>query len=192
MSSVNYKRLTHWLRIWEEVLKEPKELLFGRSSFLNVVRAALIDLEERYYHRSNKKVERSATSRERELLQLLERAFTEDDLTIDFLRLEYGPEMAELKRLLHEGAYDISQIYLILYHIKDAPSLTLLQQQLQTELLRDADADGTRLSIISSLLLRKVVTKDFLSNWINIQPLCIRSNLPVARLFETGSPLDYV
>jgi len=71
MTTVNHETLATWLSEWERCLKEPKDLLMGRL-FVNIVPAALEELEERYLHSAKKQIDRGKQSWERRLLSLLE------------------------------------------------------------------------------------------------------------------------
>lgn len=155
MVYADYETLNDWLSSWNRRLKEPKDLLLGRL-FVNIVRASLEELEERYLHSNNKKVERSKRSWERRLLGLLEAVFTHTPHTVDLYKLQYGSEVEKLEQLLSgRGPYDIEQIYPILRKIEEPPSPPLLKDQLQRELLRGSEADQDRLRSINTLLARR-------------------------------------
>lgn len=157
MGCADYETLTDWLSAWNRRLEKPKDLLLGRL-FVNIIRASLEELEERYLHSNNKKVERSKHSWERRLLGLLEAVFTHTPHTVDLYKLQYGSEVEKLGQLLSgRGPYDVEQIYPILRKIEEPPSPPLLKEELRRELLRGSDADQDRLRSINTLLIRIVL-----------------------------------
>jgi hypothetical protein len=100
--TVNYARLTRWLRIWSNLLREPRDLLLERH-FPNVVRATLVRLEDRYDHKTTKVVERSGKGLEQEYLRLLERIVTSRNPYLDLLRRDHATELIRLEALLSQG-----------------------------------------------------------------------------------------
>jgi hypothetical protein len=155
MTTVNHETLATWLSGWERRLKEPKDLLMGRF-FVNIVPAALEELEERYLHGTKKQIDRGKQSWERRLLSLLEDVYTHTPQTVDLYRLHYGQDVDRLGQLLsRRGPYDVELIYPILQQIQEPPAPTSLGTELRKELLRGTDADHDRLRSICVLLAHR-------------------------------------
>ena len=56
---VRYERIKQWFKIWEELQKEPSELLLGRT-LVNIVQAILAESKEHFFTKPTKPSERSA------------------------------------------------------------------------------------------------------------------------------------
>ena len=126
MTTVNHETFATWLSGWERRLKEP-DLLMGRF-FVNIVPAALEELEERYLHGTKKQIDRGKQSWERRLLSLLEDVYTHTPQTVDLYRLHYGQDVDRLGQLLsRRGPYDVELIYPILQRIRSLLRRPLLE-----------------------------------------------------------------
>jgi hypothetical protein len=99
--TLNPDNLDRWISSWNMAVKEPEKLLLGMGVFVNVVQAALGELERRYRLYPNKRVVRGRNSWESKVLGILQRGFEVDAPTIDLWRSEHGEELVnELERCL--------------------------------------------------------------------------------------------
>ncbi|HSE19699.1 MAG TPA: hypothetical protein VLB46_21750 [Pyrinomonadaceae bacterium] len=149
-----YEILEAWIRGWEELLKEPVNLLLNRS-FCNLIKPALVELKP--YFAKSRTIERSANNWARGLLELLETRFRESDFDIYFYRLEYPHEVAELEHLLKQGKFDVLQIYPLLRKINNGPSENTILIALRDELLTATDMNFDLFITGSALLLRRAL-----------------------------------
>jgi hypothetical protein len=156
-------KLDLWLSEWKRGLKEPEELFVGIGLFVNVVQAALGELERRYRLPWSKQVNRTNNNWERRVLHYLEETIKSDSPTVNLLRAEHGDEVDELELLLRQERYDIERIYPLLERIEDAPSLLTIRDALAEEIL--GEGDRRRLAILARLLARQG-----LKNW-EVRPL---------------------
>ena len=156
MSPVSYAGVSQLFQIWRRLLKEPRELLMGRA-FLNVVNAALVELEK--MARAGNTMLRSQSGWKRELLELLEKAFDENHTELAILRLEYPIDMRDLEALLKQDPIDVARVYAILERIRDAPSPGILKRELRDELLKGDSTNRGRLYVLTWLLFRKGLRK---------------------------------
>ena len=156
-----YEVLEAWTRAWEELLKEPVDLLLNRS-FCNLVVPTLV--ETKPYFIKSKLIERSAQGWARGLLELLEARFRDNDIDIYFYRLEYPKEIQELDYLLKQGKFDVPAIFPILETIKDGPSPKTILGALRSELTPDREPDFDRFVTGSALILRRSLSTQTISS----------------------------
>lgn len=163
MRTLDCSNLNLWLSAWKRVLKEPEDLLLGMGSFVNVVHAALGELERRYRASNDKMVKRSQVNWERRVLGLLQSSFEMAAPTVQLLRTEHGKAVNELERLLcAEPHYDVGRIYPLLEEIENSPSTPTIQEAMVEELL--GEGNRLHLSVYARLLARRALgsweTKD--------------------------------
>ena len=156
-----YETLFAWTRAWEELLKEPANLLLNRT-FCNIVSPALAETK-RYLTRSGF-IERSAKGWARGLLELLDDQFRQNNIDIQFYRLEYPHEMQDLENLLRQGKFDVSKIYPLLQKIYDGPSVKTVLGALRDELISPGDVDFDRFVAGSALVLRNALSTNSMSS----------------------------
>jgi hypothetical protein len=149
-----YEVLSHWLYLWEKLLKEPNDLLLDRS-FGNIVRATLTELDTYLKRTPTKPIHRNQTNYGRNLLVLIEEAFDKNNVAIDLIKIDRPTEIGELRPLLKEPSFNVSAIYGLLELIKDYPSIAALRQEFIKEVLSDAQVRSERLTVISRLLIHK-------------------------------------
>lgn len=101
MRTLRPDNLDRWISSWKSAVKEPEELLLGMGVFVNVVQAALGELEQRYRVYDNKRVVRGRNTWESKVLGILQRGFEAGAPTIDLWRSEHGEVVVdELERCL--------------------------------------------------------------------------------------------
>lgn len=152
MRTLNPDNLDLWLSEWRRGLEDPEELFVGLGLPINVVQAALGELERRYRGSRNKKVGREADGWERKVLGYLEELVKAEAPTVELMRAEHPDAMDELERLLSEERYDVDLIYPILERIKDSPSATTVRDALAGELV--GEGARPRLTVFARLLAR--------------------------------------
>ena len=156
-----YEILEAWVRAWEELLKEPANLLLNRS-FCNLIKPALVELKPHFA--KSRTIERSANNWARGLLVLLETSFRESDPDIYFYRLEYPHEVSELEQLLKQGKFDVPKIYPLLEKVQDGPSPNTILNALRNELTATPEPDFDRFITGSALVLRRGLTTHSVSS----------------------------
>ena len=156
-----YEILEGWARAWEELLKEPANLLLNRS-FCNLIVPTLV--ETKPYFTKAKIIERSAQGWARGLLELLEARFRDNDIDLHFYRLEYPQECQLLEQRLTQGKFDASAICPLLETIKDGPSLNTILGALRSELTPDGELDFDRFVTGSALILRAALSTQTISS----------------------------
>lgn len=156
-----YELLEAWTRRWEELLKDPADLLLNRT-FCNVIPAALVEIKP--YFTKPRCIERSAKSWARVLLGLLEEEFREQDSEIYFYRLEYPQEIEELEHLLKQGKFDVPSIYPILKKIEQGPTATNILTALRAQLTHLANVNFDHFVAGSTLILRRSLSTDSISS----------------------------
>lgn len=154
MTSLNPDNLDRFFSLWRRELKHAEDVLLGPELLVNVVRAAIGDLDQRFHVRPSDGVVRNPEGDwDSRLLTLLERYFETSDPTIELLREEHPEPTEELTRLLSEGErYDVSGIYPLLRQIEDSPSAQSVGNGLTRELM--GDGSPSRLLAFVRLLLR--------------------------------------
>jgi hypothetical protein len=150
-----YDVLEAWIRSWEELLKEPVNLLLNRS-FCNMIEPTLVETKPSFT--KSKMIERSANGWARGLLELLEAQFCEHDSDIYFYELTYPNEIQRLEQLLKQGRFDVPSIFPLLQQVKDGPSVNTILASLRTELTLSADVDFDRFVTGSALILRRALS----------------------------------
>ncbi|QIN78293.1 hypothetical protein GBA65_06950 [Rubrobacter marinus] len=155
MRTLDSDNLDCWISSWRRAVKEPEELLLGIGSFVNVVQAALGELEQCYRVYEKKRVKRDGEWWESKVLNLMENCFRMGTPTVALLRAEHGQTMNELEVLLSaEGSYyDVSRIYPLLEEIKGSPSPQIVEEYLLEELL--GKGDSLSLFVFAQLLARR-------------------------------------
>jgi len=156
-----YEVLEAWVRTWEELLKEPANLLLERS-FANIIQPAIVETNRAFA--KAKPIERSANGWGRVLLELLDQAFRDGDPEIKFFSLEFPKQMQDLEILLKKGSFDISAIYPLLERVRNGPSVSAIVTELGKDLNGSEDLDFDRFIAGSRLILRTVLTKHSVSN----------------------------
>jgi hypothetical protein len=156
-----YQILEAWIRKWEELLKEPADLLLNRT-FGNIIPAASI--ETKPYFTKPRYIERSAKGWARGLLELLESEFREENIEILFYRLQYPQEIKELEPLLKQGKFEVAAIYPLLEKIKHGPSANTILSALRVELGSAADFDFDLFVAGSVLILQGGLSKESISS----------------------------
>ena len=152
MRTLHPDNLDTWLSEWRRGLDDPEELFVELGLPVNVVQAALGELERRYRGAGNKKVGREGGGWERRVLGYLEQLVKAGVPTVELVRAEHPDVVDELERLLDEERYDLELIYPILEHIKDSPSATTVRDAIVGELL--GEGARLRLAIFARLLAR--------------------------------------
>lgn len=129
----------------------------GRGIFVNVVEAALGELEQAHDVRGQKSVARGGPSWGSKLFALLELHFEQSTPTIDLLRAEHGdPVIDDLEAALRgKGHYDLQRIYPLLLKVRGSPSTRIIEEALLDELL--GQGDRRRLSEFAWLLARRAL-----------------------------------
>jgi hypothetical protein len=87
--------LDRWISSWNRGLKEPENLQMSRDILVNVVEAALGELEQAHNAYRRLSVPRGAASWRSEVLGLLELHFKRSTLTIELLRAEHGDKIVD-------------------------------------------------------------------------------------------------
>lgn len=153
-----HQLLSFWLEKWKRQVEKPRELIFARS-FVNTARAAAFSLEKDYRAVPPKKIQRSATSWGRKLLELLEEAYGAKDPAIELLKLEHQTEVDELERQLKMPELDLAVIFPLLEKLKEGLSLPVISKALTGEIQLDESADTTRIGRLTTFLLKIILTK---------------------------------
>lgn len=155
MRTLDPDNLDRWISSWKRAVKEPEELLLGMGSFVNVVQAALGELERPYRVYENKRVKREGEWWESKVLNLMEWCFEAGTPTVALLRAEHCQAMDELEALLRAGRayYDVGRIYPLLKKIESSPSTRFVGEGLLGELL--GKGDPLSLLVFAQLLARR-------------------------------------
>jgi len=135
MRALRPDNLDLWLSEWRRGLDDPEDLFVGLGLPVNVVQAALGELERRYRESGNKKVGREGGGWERRMLGYLEELVKAGVPMVELMRAEHPEAVDELERLLGEERYDVELIYPILERIEDSPSATTVRDAIVEELL---------------------------------------------------------
>jgi hypothetical protein len=155
MSAVDHGTLSAWLRYWDELLKEPKELVLGNEYFPNVLREAADVLEGCYLNGPNVPLQRNNKKPESVLLDMLAGFYRDGDPFIELLETDFTAEIAELRELLDAGAYNVARLYPLLQRLKGEPSTASIIKALHRELSKGAESDCAKLRTITAELLRR-------------------------------------
>lgn len=157
MTSLNPGNLDRFLSLWRRELRNAEDLVLGPELLVNVVRAAVGDLDQRFHVRPTDGVVRDPGGDwDSRLLALLERYFEAPDPTVELLREEHPDAVVRLSRLLSEGErYDVAEIYPLLRRIEDAPSTQGVGNALVRELM--GEGDPARLLAFARLMLRSAL-----------------------------------
>jgi|GEM_PF-2984525 hypothetical protein len=145
-----YQILEAWIRTWEELLKKPTNLLLNRS-FSNIIQPTLVETKGAFT--KSKFIERSATGWGRALLELLDRQFRDNNIEIDFFRLEFSHAVQLLEQLLKQGKFDVPAIYPVLEKLRSGPSVAAVFAELGKE-LTISNVNFDRFVAGSTLILR--------------------------------------
>lgn len=156
---MKHENIIRLLNLWRSLLNDPKELLLGKS-FAAATQAVLTEVEAVSGKlKLGDNVNRTQRTWKLTLLEILEKRFDAELVTINYLQAEHPTDIAALRALLHDPAgFDITQIYGHLSSIKSAPSPALLRQEFHRELRRDP-LDEERLTVLLRLLLRRHIAE---------------------------------
>jgi hypothetical protein len=153
---VTWNVLHRWLAIWEDLLKEPRDLVFT-PTFPNVLRAARTEFTK----------DRIDKDWRNELAEMLTLLFDMGDHCIEVFRPTYGSQLVQLDQLVHQRPHPATaskqlarqsdeDIALVLTKLTDAVSPEELSAQLHDALMADV-TDYGRLTALTMLLLRSAV-----------------------------------